>query len=308
MIVLDSAHELDEGTVGAVLLVAALVGVASVVAVGLALVQARRLAAPMVGLAQAADRLGRGRFDLPRGGFGLPEADHVAEVLADSAARVGELVRRQAQFASDAAHQLRTPLTAIGLRLEEMVAASDQEEVRAEGRLALAQADRLARVVTALLARARGGTGEPPRSVQAAALLREQEQQWAPVYARAGRTLVVDGADGTVWASPSHVGQAVGVLLDNALRHGGGTVRLAAREEGRRVRLSVSDEGPGIPDELVPRLFDRAVSGAEGTGIGLALARALVEADRGQLELARARPPLFAVVLPAAPNHSLTGS
>lgn len=266
--------------------------------------QARRLAAPLVGLAQAADRLGQGQFDLPRQRFGLPEADHVADVLADSAARVGDLVRRQAQFASDAAHQLRTPLTAIGLRLEEMVAASDQEEVRAEGRLALAQADRLARVVTALLARARGGTSEPPRAVVVWALLREQEQQWAPVYARAGRRLVVDGAEGAVWASPSHLGQAIGVLVDNALRHGGGTVRLAARGDGRRVRLEVSDEGAGIPDELVSQLFDRAVSGAEGTGIGLALGRALVEADGGWLELARARPPLFAVVLPAATGVS----
>jgi signal transduction histidine kinase len=62
----------------------------------------------------------------------------------------------------------------------------------------------------------------------------------------------------------------------------------------------VSDAGAGIPEELVPHVFDRGVSVGSSTGIGLALARALVEADGGRLELSRARPPVFTIFLPAA--------
>ncbi|MDQ1202086.1 signal transduction histidine kinase [Rhodococcus sp. SORGH_AS303] len=76
----------------------------------------------------------------------------------------------------------------------------------------------------------------------------------------------------------------------------------APAQDGPRppVVVEVSDEGTGVSDELAPHIFDRGFSGAGSTGVGLALARALVEADGGRLELQRRRPALFAVFLPAA--------
>ena len=89
------------------------------------------------------------------------------------------------------------------------------------------------------------------------------------------------------------------MLVDNALRHGRGTVTLAARlSDNDMIVVEVGDHGDGVPPELAPHVFDRGVSGAASTGVGLALARALVEADGGRLELARTKPATFAVFLP----------
>jgi signal transduction histidine kinase len=115
-----------------------------------------------------------------------------------------------------------------------------------------------------------------------------------------GRPLRVRIADGlTVRATPGRLREVVGVLLDNALRHGAGTVTIAARRgdaEGTVV-VEVSDTGGGVPDELAPHVFERGFSGGGSTGVGLALARALVEADGGRLELSVKRPATFSLFL-----------
>jgi len=94
----------------------------------------------------------------------------------------------------------------------------------------------------------------------------------------------------------------IGVLLDNALRHGAGTVTLAARDGTSSTRdsvlIEVSDTGAGVPDELAEHIFERGVSGGGSTGLGLALARALIDSDGGRLELSVKRPATFTVFLP----------
>jgi signal transduction histidine kinase len=103
--------------------------------------------------------------------------------------------------------------------------------------------------------------------------------------------------------SPGRLREVIGVLLDNALRHGSGTVTLSAREgvaasSGDTVVIEVSDTGPGVPDELAEHVFERGVSGGGSTGLGLALARALIDSDGGRLELSIKRPATFTVFLP----------
>ena len=110
------------------------------------------------------------------------------------------------------------------------------------------------------------------------------------------------------------------VLVENALVHGGGPVTVtvtqawsqaagrpsaAAGAREPRVLVEVSDSGPGVPESLVAHVFDRGFSGAASSGVGLALARALVETDGGRLELRRARPPLFTIFLAAAGDSAL---
>ena len=120
----------------------------------LAIVQARRLTRPLEELAEAADRLGSGDARPLGRRYGIPELDQVAEGLDGSAQRITDLLSAGRDFAADASHQLRTPLTALSMRLEEMIASAEEPDVvREEGAAALAQTERLAEVVGQLLGR-----------------------------------------------------------------------------------------------------------------------------------------------------------
>ncbi|WP_414637743.1 sensor histidine kinase [Actinomycetospora sp.] len=93
------------------------------------------------------------------------------------------------------------------------------------------------------------------------------------------------------------------------MRHGAGTITITGRHSDKdTIVVEVSDNGDGVPSELAPHVFDRGVSGAASTGVGLALARALVEADGGRLELARTRPAVFAVFLPVPRTDQVVAS
>ena len=138
------------------LVVAAVALVAVGIAVILGLLYARRLVRPLEELAGAADRLGSGDSSPLGRRYGIQELDRVAEGLDGSAQRINDLLSAERDFAVDASHQLRTPLTALSMRLEEMIAAADYPDVvREEGAAALAQTERLTDVVGQLLGRAR---------------------------------------------------------------------------------------------------------------------------------------------------------
>jgi signal transduction histidine kinase len=282
------------------LVIAALAAIAIGAAVVMALLQARRLARPLVDLAHVAERLGSGDARPVQRRYGVTELDQVAEVLDRSAIRLSRLLGAERDFATDASHQLRTPLTALSIRLEEIIAASDQREVREEAMAALVQAERLAAVVDQLLRRARDSRAHTAVPFAVADVVRQQAEEWLPAFRRGGREIIVDGTTGLrANASPGGLAQVLATLLDNSLTHGGGAVEIRCRQEESFVVIEVGDHGAGIATELVPRIFERAVSGAASTGLGLALARAIVEADGGRLELVRARPAVFAVFLPA---------
>src|SRR5229473_2706932 len=159
------ANKSVENASGKLALVASLAGLAVAVAVALAMVQARRLTRPLQELAEAADRLGSGDAGPLGRNYGIPELDRVAEGLDGSAQRISELLAAEREFAADASHQLRTPLTALSMRLEEILAAADEPEVvREEGVAALLQAERLTDVVSQLLGRnSRSAVRRPAR-------------------------------------------------------------------------------------------------------------------------------------------------
>jgi signal transduction histidine kinase len=98
-------------------------------------------------------------------------------------------------------------------------------------------------------------------------------------------------------ATEGGLSQVISTLLENSLEHGAGTVTITTTSVERSIVIEVADEGPGVPDELAGRIFERNVSGGGGTGLGLTLARTLAVADGGRLELVRRCPAAFAVFL-----------
>ena len=281
--------------------IGSLVLLALAVAVGLAMLQARRLARPLQDLANAADRLGSGDAR-PRGRrYGVPELDRVAERLDGSAQRINDLLTAERDFASDASHQLRTPLTALSMRLEEMVAAANYPNVvREEGAAALAQTERLAEVVGQLLGRARRPVAGARTQASVDDIVAQQVVEWEPAFRRMSRKLEVTGEKGLhAYVTPGNAAQVIATLLDNALVHGAGTVTIRTSRTPKSVVIEVRDEGKGVPSDLVPRIFERNVSGKPGgTGLGLALARSIAAADGGNVVLVRPSPAVFAVFLP----------
>ena len=284
--------------------VAGLMTVAAALAAWLAAVLAARVARPVEELAEAAGRLGAGDPRPLRRRYGVAELDQVADGLNSSARRLSSLLAADRELAVDASHQLRTPLTALSMRLEEMIAAADDPEVvREEGSAALAQAERLADVVSQLLSPARRATAASAELTGIDEIVRQQVVEWEPAFRRARRKLVVIGARGLqAHVTPGGLAQVLATLLDNALMHGGGTVTIQTSQSARSVVIEVRDEGKGVPPDLVSRIFERSVSGRpEGTGLGLALARTMAAADGGRVVLVKAKPATFAVFLPRHP-------
>jgi signal transduction histidine kinase len=279
------------------LVVGALSAAGILAAVMLALVQGRRLARPLERLARTSGRLGTGDFSARAAHSRVPEIDAVAQALDASAVRIARLIGREREFSANVSHQLRTPLTGLRLRLEELPTFSDPELIAEEVERALEQTDRLERTIVELQAASRGA-GRDLRTLRLDELIADHAAAWRPIFAKADRRLALDASDPVVaLASAGAVGQALDVLLENALRHGAGTVTVALASLPVDARISVLDEGPGIPADARPSIFERGSSLAGGTGVGLSLARALVEADGGQLVLASARPARFEIRL-----------
>lgn len=277
---------------GLALVVLALAGAA---AVGFG----RRLARPLELLAGAARRLGEGDFAARAPRFGVPEADAVAADLDVTAERLGDLVGRERAFSADASHQLRTPLAALRLELEALALREEQETP--ELTAALAQVDRLGATVETLLGLARDmPAGDMTTDLDP--LLDALENRWRGTLAARGRALrVVHGAHPSrARVRASALAEILEVLLDNAARHGAGTVRLAMHRRPGWLVVDVEDEGSGLEGDG-EGAFARRTSSGTGHGIGLSLARSLAHAEGGRLEVARAAPaPCFRLTLPAA--------
>jgi signal transduction histidine kinase len=293
--------EVRDRVVTSVLLIAGLGAAAVGLAFALAAAQARRLSRPLEVVADGSARLGEGDFSVRVPDSGVPEIDAIAHALGRSAERIARLVGREREFSSNVSHQLRTPLTALRLRLEEAERDEDRAVVAEELAAAVREADRLEATVADLLAYARAESAGRRVAIDLDAVVAEHVGAWRPVLARAGRTIVLDsaGAAAPVGASRGTVGQVLDVLLDNALRHGGGTIRVGVASEPGWSGVVVEDEGAGVADADRARIFERGASGGDGTGIGLHLARALAVADGGTLRLTRAVPARFELRLRA---------
>ena len=237
---------------------------------------ARSIARPLRRLQDTAARVGRGELAAraPEDD-GPPDVRRLAAELNRTTESLASLLRSHEQFVADASHELRTPLTALRLRLE-----NDDPGG------ALAEVERLAQIVDDLLALARAdSSGGGATEVDLAALSAERARHWEPLAAEQGVGLVVEGRGARVLAGPARVAQVIDNLVANALDAAPGGTTIAIRVHGNELR--VVDAGPGMTDEERARAFDRfwTKGKSEGSGLGLSIAKRLVELDGGTIEL-----------------------
>jgi signal transduction histidine kinase len=277
------------------------------------MVLARSLSAPVVGLQRTARRLGAGELDARAPTDGPREIAELAAEFNEMADRLAGLVSAQRRFVADASHQLRTPLTALRLRLENMAAVAGPEQAAgfeaAESELA-----RLARLVDGLLtlSRAEGRRWER-EPVDVIEVVGDRRDAWVPLAEERRVSIVLDGRAGRrrVMAVPGHLEQILDNLLSNALEASaeGSTITLSVEDASidgaQALGLHVRDEGPGLPEPERRRAFDRFWQGQgreRGSGLGLAIVAQLVETNGGRASLGPAVPMGLdaVVVLPAA--------
>ena len=266
------------------------------VAAGLAYVAAVLLARPFQQLAHYAVELGRGRFELGIPRYDVPEADTIGRALEQSAGQLHDLVQREREFASNVSHQLRTPITALRLELEDLsLWPETPKSIADELTRSLAQVDRLQETVTDLLDLARARRIGRWEDIDLAEVVRATVERWRPVAGTRDIALAVAG-EAHVHQAPGPVEQVLDVLVDNALRHGTGTVTVALLEENHHIDIRVGDQGRDRPGDEV---FHRNVgSTGAGLGIGLTVAAEIAEALGGRLTLADAPCTTFLFQLP----------
>lgn len=262
------------------------------VAIAAAWLVARRLAvrlsSPVVDLARSAERMGRSEAPPPHEPVGIAEIDQLGEALVGSATRLQEALARERRFSSDVSHQLRTPLTALRLGLEGGV--DDARSVAALEDLARVEA-----TVDHLLSYARD-TIPQPTVIPLDGIVHDAARRWEARAAEVERALVTDLPEPvSSRATPATIGQVLDILVDNALRHGRGRIRIATRRLPGGVALEVRDEGSSTTTVSDDTLFARRQGSDHG--IGLSLARSLAESEGGRLLRTGADPTTFALVL-----------
>jgi signal transduction histidine kinase len=266
----------------AALLLASLLGY-GVATAALRPVEAMRAEAAAVSAAEPGRRL-----PLPRS---RDEVSRLGATLNEMLGRLERALERERSFVADASHELRTPLALLKTELELALRTPRTEaELEQALRSAAGETDRLAQLVEDLLVLARSDEGRLPlrRSpVRMRDVLASVAERFRRRAESAGRTIEVEAPEPlVVEADAVRLEQALGNLVENALRHGRGSIRLAASEGGGFVELHVLDEGPGFSSAFLDRAFERFARADEartegGAGLGLAIARVIAEAHGG---------------------------
>lgn len=265
------------------------VSVAAILAsIGLAVWLGRWAGRPVEALQRTATQFGEGDLTArAEVSTGPPEVRALAEEFNRTAARLDRLVHGHRVLVADVAHDVRTPMMALRLRLE-LLAEESSGETAEELAGALAEVGRLSRLVDGLLTSARAEAGAGPRVVvEIGPALRGRAEVWRPLAEERGATVQVEDIDPLhVRAGEGHVEQVLDNLIANALDVGAQRVRLRAYRRGDLIGVAVVDDGPGMSQETretVLRRFEGRRPG--GTGLGLSIVDRLVTADGGTVSL-----------------------
>ena len=266
---------------------ASLVGYALATA-GLRPVEAMRRRASEISLSG-----GDARLPLPAA---QDEVRRLGETLNEMLDRLRRSFERERRFVADASHELRTPVAVVKTEIEGALRTGDfGPDVRHSLVAAVEECDRLAQLAEDLLVLARAADGRLPtraEPLRVRPLLEGTRERFADRAAQHRREIRVDATDDlSIVADPLRLRQALGNLLDNALRHGGGDITLSTQRVDGGVEVAVRDEGAGFAAGMGDRAFERFTRGdearsGEGAGLGLAIVRAIAEAHGGAAAIA----------------------
>lgn len=230
---------------------------------------------------------------------GAPEIRALARSFNSMTEQLADLLERQRAFAGDASHQLRTPLTALRLQLERAADSVDTDPRAARERIEAAseETERLQRLVEGLLMLARSeraatSDADGTITVDVTALVRERAEMWQSLAEEKGVSIVAVADEGIrVRALPTALEQIVDNYVDNAIgaARSGDTITVLAQSSGDDVEIHVVDEGPGLSEEHLARVFDRFWRAPDaphgGSGIGLAVVQQLARSSGGEARL-----------------------
>lgn len=283
---------------------ATLFGVVAVVALGTlgtSLWLAQQVAAPLEGLTMLAHRLASGDLKGRAPLDGPQEVRQLTKAFNEMAERLEQMLQRQRDFVANAAHELRSPLTSMRLRLE-LILTQMQDDPQAQRRYLeqiLEELDRLRKMADQLLmlSSLEQGNRLPPVPTDLAPLLYELSEEMMPIFRAREQKLILEVPSHLpkVLVNAEQVRIIVRNLLDNAAKYtqNGGQIEMKAEAQEGHLVIAVQDNGPGISDETLPHIFERFYRGdrsrsrtaESGSGLGLALVKELVTINGGTIEV-----------------------
>jgi len=220
------------------------------------------------------------------------EIQRLGETLNAMLARLEAGIERERGFVADAGHELRTPLTLLRTELELALRhAASADDLREAVKRSSVEVDRLVQLAEDLLLMAQSNAGRLALRIEpldTADLLASTASRFEWRAQETGRRIALDpGGETSLRGDRVRLEQALGNLIDNALRHGGGDVELSTAGANGTVELHVADHGPGMPADFIDRAFERftradvARRHSGGTGLGLSIVRMIAEAHGG---------------------------
>jgi signal transduction histidine kinase len=228
---------------------------------------------------------------------GIHEVDLTINNLYLAATDAQRRLDAERTLAADVSHQLRSPLTALSLRLEQISQDTKDSNVQQDSIAALTQVDRLVKLVEGLLTTWRSTTDRDLTEIDVSDLLASVKERWLAKVQSSGRKIFVSCEPGLAALGTPEVQELVlSVLIENSLQHGAGTIEISARDFQSWTLIEIKDEGTGISQDIESTLMTQGAT-TGGTGLGLAWARNQVASDGGRLELRSLKPAVFGIFL-----------
>ena len=267
---------------------------AAAVALLLARVLARGMTSPLRDMAHAARSMTKGHYGQQVHTRSRDEVGQLAAAFNRMSSELRDVERLRRDLVANVSHELKTPISALRAHLENLLDGVERPD-RDTLQVMLQQSERLSRLVDQLLDLSRLESGDIPLERGPLDLSSLVSEVLSEVQVSARRTVARNEVSVNlppVWADRERIHQVLFNLLDNALRFTGegGAVTVTARRNGSWCEVAVEDTGPGIPDEHLPFVFERFYRadhsrsrGEGGTGIGLAIARSVVDAHGGRI-------------------------